>query len=294
MPIKKIFLAILAMGIIGANTTFSKIGLAEFPPLLFSFFRFFFIFPLAFFIPRPKISWKLLILIALTLGCLHIALVNVGLHLGATAASTSFIIQSGSLFAILFAYLILKAKPTLFDFLGIALGSFGLILVFSEKDLSGSLTSLSFCLASAIMWGLGYTLVKKANSKALPITIWMSILLFPFLALLSLLFEDNEKIIHSLSNASSTAWMSAFFSSWVSMLGAGGILMYLMQTEEIAKVAPFNMLIPIFGTLTAFLFLNEPLTFTTIIGGSWILLGIITTQFAKPLLESLRNKASLN
>ncbi len=294
MSLKKIFLAVLAMCIIGTNTTFSKVGLSEFPPLLFSFFRFLFISPLAIFIPRPKITWKLLFLIALTVGCLQIALVNIGLYLGASAASTSFIIQSGSLFAILFAYFILKSKPTLFDFLGIALGSFGLILIFSEKNLSGNLTSLSFCLASAVMWGLGYTLVKKANSKALPITAWMSALITPFLALLSYLFEDYDQIIHTLFNASSTAWASAFFSSWVSMLGAGAILMHLMQTEEIAKVVPFNMLIPIFGTLTAFLFLNEPLTLTTIIGGSWILLGIITTQFAKPLWENLRNKAPLN
>lgn len=66
-----------------------------------------------------------------------------------------------------------------------------------------------------------------------------------------------------------------------------------MQTEEISKVAPFNMLIPLFGTVSAFLFLDEPLTFTTAIGGFWILLGIVTSQFAEAIWKSLRNKGSL-
>lgn len=290
MPIHKILLALLAMAIIGANTTFSKIGLNEFPPILFSFFRFAFILPLAFFIPRPKISWSLLILIALSLGGLHIALVNIGLHLGASAASTSFIIQSGSLFAIFFAYLLLKAKPSLYDFIGIALGFIGIILIFSEKNLSGSLISLGFCLASASMWGLGYTLVKKANTAALPVTIWMSLLISPFLALLSLLIEGGELILTSITEATLIGWSSALFSSWASMLGAGGIIMYLMRTEAVAKVAPLNMLIPVFGILTSIIWLNEPLSYTQLIGGLWILLGIVVTLIAKPLLDTLRNK----
>lgn len=293
MSFKKIFLAILAMAIIGANTTFSKIGLLEFPPLFFSFLRFFFIAPLALFVPRPNISIKLLAGIACSLGCLHIAFVNIGLSLGASASSTSFIIQTGSLFAVFFAYLILNSKPTLLDFLGISLGFFGVILIFSERELSGNITSLSFCLVSAIMWGLGYTLIKKANTNALPITIWMSLLISPFLGLLSYHLEDKNKLIQIFFCASKTAWVTALFSSWISMLGAGGILMYLMRTEEIVKVAPFNMLIPVFGTLTAFLFLDEPLTLRAGIGGSWILLGILTSQYAKPLWKSLRNKASL-
>ena len=199
MPLHKILLAILAMAIIGTNTTFSKIGLSEFPPILFSFFRFFLILPLIFFTPRPKISWKLLISIALSLGVLHIALVNIGLYLGASAQATSFIIQSGSLFAIFFAFILLNARPSWSDFLGITLGSIGLILIFSEKNLACTLTSLIFCLLSAIMWGLGYTLVKKANTPALPVTIWMSLLISPFLALSSLMIEGNELIYRTLS-----------------------------------------------------------------------------------------------
>ena len=293
MPLPKILLALLAMAIIGTNTTFSKIGLGEFPPLLFSFFRFAFILPLAFFIPRPKISWGLLISIALSLGGLHIALVNIGLYLGASAATTSFIIQSGSLFAIFFAYLLLKAKPSLYDFIGIALGSIGLILIFSEKNLSCTLISLGFCLTSAIMWGLGYTLVKKANTAALPITMWMSLLISPFLALSSLLIEGGELVLTSITEATLVGWSSVLFSSWASMLGAGGILMYLMRTEAIAKVAPFNMLIPVFGILTSIIWLNEPLSYRMLIGGLWILLGLSVTLIGKPVLDRLRNKPKL-
>ncbi len=290
MPLPRILLAILAMAIIGSNATFSKIGLSEFPPILFSFFRFAFTLPLAFFIPRPRIPLKLLMSIALSLGILHITLVNIGLHLGAQASTSSFIIQSGSLFAIFFGYLILNAKPSHYDLLGITVGAFGLIIIFSGKNLSGNLTSLCFCLISAIMWGLGYTLVKKANSKALPITIWMSLLISPILALTSFLFEGSELIFRSLSEATFIGWTSAFYSSWASMLVAGGILMHLMQTETIAKAAPFNMLIPVFGTLTSIIWLDDHLSSSILIGGAWILLGLSISQFGSPIVALLRNK----
>lgn len=290
MPLYKIFLAILAMMVFGLNAVLGKMGLAEIPPLLFNFIRFIFIFPCLFFIERPNISWIMLSLIAGSLSILHLCLTNIGLAMGASAGMYVLLLQTGSLFALLFTFLLMGAKPTLFDVLGIGLGLFGIYWICKDKGAQGDFLAILMLVGSAAMWGLGFAFVKKACAPSLPTTVWTSVLALPFLGIASGTFEGFDTIASSIRQASLFSWFTILFSSWGSILGAGSILMYLMRTENVAKVVPFNMLTPVFGCFFSYLILGEQITMTMVTGGTFILCGLVVSQFGSCVASRLLPK----
>ncbi|MBS0634681.1 MAG: EamA family transporter [Verrucomicrobia bacterium] len=281
MPFRKVLIALLVMLIFGLNAVMSKMGLQEFPPLLFTLLRFAILLPGIFFIARPQMSWGMLAAISGSISFGFLLFANMGLWLGASAGTYAFIAQTGSIFAIGVAYLILGNKPSPFDIAGIALGLVGIYWICTSNGIEGSFTALSCLVASAIMWGLGFTLVKKAHAPSVPTIVWTSIFVIPPLAVGSLLVEDWS----CLKEATPVGWMSIFFSGWVSMLGAGALLMYLFRTEAVAKVAPYNMLVPVTGCLFSWLILNEQPSPNLLLGGSWILLGLIMAQVIPHLFK---------
>ena len=163
MPLQKIALAVLAMTIFGLNAVVSKIGLGVFPPLLFNLLRFSIVLPCIFFVPRPPISWGMLIAITLSLSIGHLMFANIGLFLGASAGTYVLIQQSGSIFAILCAYLLFSHRPSRYDVIGMAFGIMGIICICSAKGTEGTLWAIAALVASAATWGIGFTLVKKGS-----------------------------------------------------------------------------------------------------------------------------------
>lgn len=288
MPLHKVMLAVLAMLILGLSAVISKIGLAEFPPILFLLMRFCSVLPALFFIPRPKISWRMLAAITFSISIAHLGLANLGLAMGASAGTFVLLLQTGSLFAILFAYLFYGHKPSKLDLVGICLGLMGICWICSEKGSEGSVLSILALLGSAIAWGLGFTLVKKTHESSLSLAVWSSVLLIPVMLIICGTFEGVDVAIASISNASMTGWMTVLFTGWIAMLGAGGILMYLMQTEPVSKVVPYNTLIPVFGCLASFVILGETLSPTMMIAGAWILLSLLVTRFGKQGIYHLK------
>jgi len=289
MPFYKIALAVLAMGIFGFNAVVSKIGLQEFSPLLFNLLRFIVVFPCLFFIARPAISWSLLAAIAGTLSIGHLSFANIGLALGASPGTYVLIQQTGSLFAIFFAYVLLGHRPSKFDLAGITLGTIGVYWICVSKGTQGNFWAIIFMLASACTWALGYILIKKADAESLGIVSWTSIFAIPCLCISSGAIEGVEEIFYSLSNASPIAWSAVLYSGWISMLGAGGILAYLMRTEPIAKVVPYYLLVPLFGCLFSALLLGEELHQATIVGGLCILGGLVVVRFGPSIFFAAGN-----
>lgn len=279
MPLYKVALAVLSMGIFGFNAVASKIGLQEFPPLLFNLLRFIVVLPSLLFIARPTISWSMLAAIAFSLSIGHLSFANIGLALGASAGTYVLIQQTGTLFAIFFAYVLLDHKPSKFDLAGIALGLVGIYWICAAKGTQGSLWAIVFMIASACTWALGYILIKKAEVPSFAIASWTSIFAIPCLCVSSATFEGFEKMSDSFANASLMGWGTVFYSGWISMLGAGGILAYLMRSEPVSKVVPYYMLVPLFGCLFAAVFLGEELNEATLLGGTSIFAGLLVARF---------------
>lgn len=281
----KILLGILAMMALGLSAVVSKIGLREFPPLIFTLLRFAVVLPALLFIARPAISWKMLLAITLTMSVGHLCLTHVGLYLGASASMYVFCQQSGPLFALSFAYLMFNQRPSKYEIVGMGLSLMGIYTLLSNRHSDASFIAQCCLIGAAILWGLGSTLVKKAEAPSLSTSAWGAFCAIPCLSIPLVFMESSDSFSSYLSQATVIGWSSVIFSGWASMLGAGALVFYLLRTEPMSKVMPLYSLVPLFGSLFSFLLLDEVLNPNLIAAGAWIMGGMLIAQYGAKLFK---------
>src|ERR1700730_2862150 len=101
-------LAVLVAAVWGVNFVVIDIGLAHFPPLLFSALRFLVAaLPAVLFVPRPKVALKWVISVGLVLGVAKFGLLFIGIHQGMPAGFSSLVLQIQAVFTALLAITLL-------------------------------------------------------------------------------------------------------------------------------------------------------------------------------------------
>ena len=93
MGLIDIALLVLVAALWGFNFVVIKIGIANFPPILFSALRFLFAaLPLVFFLPRPSVPWRLILGIGLVLGVVKFSLLFIAMDVGLSAGLASLLV----------------------------------------------------------------------------------------------------------------------------------------------------------------------------------------------------------
>jgi O-acetylserine/cysteine efflux transporter len=72
-----------------------------------------------------------------------------------------------------------------------------------------------------------------------------------------------------------TALLAVGYVGYLSTLVGWGIWNRLIGIYSVARVAPFSLLVPIFGLTAAALLLGEPITGTEIVAGAVVLVGLV-------------------
>ena len=94
LPFRHVLIALLVVSIWGANFAAVKIALIELPPLLLCTLRFVLVaVPLVFFVPRPAVTNRQLLLYGLTMFALQFGFLFLGLKLGMSAGLASLVLQ---------------------------------------------------------------------------------------------------------------------------------------------------------------------------------------------------------
>src|ERR1700742_2337101 len=105
-------LAVTVAVIWGFGFIASRIALDEFSPPLMTTLRFVFAALPCLFVPRPKVSWPVLIAISFTLFLGQFLAQAYGIAHGVPVGLTSVIVQSQALFTIAFAAIAFGERPT--------------------------------------------------------------------------------------------------------------------------------------------------------------------------------------
>ena len=279
---RDIALAITTMAIWGFNFVVIKIGLASFPPLLFTALRFALAaFPLVLFIGPPPVPWRYIIGIGLALGVAKFGLLFISLSShpvwgGMPAGLASLVLQSQAFFTIVYAALLLKDRPRLMQLLGMGVAFTGIGLLAIETGQSGSIRALGIVLVAAASWGVSNILMKLANPPDVFRTIvWVSVVPpLPLLAL-SWVFEGPTRIFHALTHVSWVGISALAYIAFVSTLFGFAVWNALLKRYQASLVAPFSLLVPVFGLISAALFLNEQLTLSQVVAVILVLCGLI-------------------
>ncbi|MBT2441143.1 EamA family transporter [Streptomyces sp. ISL-36] len=254
-----IALAALVAAVWGVNFVVVEIGLDHFPPLLFSALRFLVAaLPAVFLVGRPKVAWKWIVAVGLVLGVAKFGLLFTGMDLGAPAGLSSLVLQVQAVFTALFAFVALGERPGKVKIAGMVVALAGITVAAVDQGASGPLAGFVLLIAAAACWGLSNVLTRKASPPdALNFMVWVSTVpVLPLLAL-SLVREGPERDLEALRALDWTGVFVIVYVAWITTIFGFGAWGWLLRRHPASSVAPFSLLVPVFGMSSAALILGE-------------------------------------
>ncbi|MHC3819427.1 EamA family transporter [Streptomyces sp. DT9] len=254
-----IALAALVAAVWGVNFVVIELGLAHFPPLLFSALRFLVAaLPAVFFVGRPKVAWKWIVGVGLVLGMAKFGLLFIGMDRGMGAGLSSLVLQVQAVFTALFAALALGERPGRVRVLGMGVALAGIGVAAVDEGAGGPVLAFVLVIAAAACWGVSNVLTRKAAPPdALNFMVWVSTVpVLPLLGL-SLLFEGPHRDTEALAALDWSAAGIIVYVAWITTVFGFGAWGFLLSRYPASSVAPFTLLVPVFGMSSAALVLDE-------------------------------------
>ncbi|GAA0641831.1 EamA family transporter [Kutzneria viridogrisea] len=267
-----LLLAVSVAAAWGINFVAIDYGLDSFPPLLFTALRFAVAaVPAVLFVGRPQVAWRWVVAVGLVLGALQFGLLFVAIKAGVPAGLSSLVLQSQALFTALFSAVLLGERPTRGQLLGMGVALAGIVLVATDFGASGPLPAFLLVLASAASWAMGNVLTRKAAPPdSFRFLVWVSVVPpLPLLAL-SALTED----LSALHAPEPSSLVALGYVAWVSTVFGFGVWTTLIRRYGATAVAPYSLLVPVFGMSSTALVLGEQLTVLRVVGAGVVLVGV--------------------
>jgi O-acetylserine/cysteine efflux transporter len=286
MPIPHLFLALGVMALWGTNFVTMRWVLDEVAPLTFASVRFLLVsLPLLLFIPRPSIPLKMLIGYGLTAFSMQFGFIFLAVWLGMPVGLASLVVQSQVFFTLLLALFVDQVRPTTGQVLGVSIGAAGIAWVGFDLGQSMPLLAFTATLFAALGWSIGNTLIKSMGPvSAFPLVIWASLVSALSLAPLSFLLEGIDPWLRTadLVIQGNAVFIGSLLLNAIgaSILGYGGWA-WLLRRHPAPIVAPFTLLVPVFGMGSAALLLNEAIRPAAWPGIVLVFLGLGLTQIRR-------------
>lgn len=278
-----LLIALAVMFVWGTNFVAIRLALDVIPAPVLTTLRFVLAsVPLIFFLPRPRVPWRILVGYALSSFSVQFTLLFVAIEAGMPAGLASLLVQSQVFFTIVFAVLLHAERPRALQWLGVAVGLVGILVVAFRFQSHAPLLALALTLAAAIAWSVGNLFVKRMGAiQPIALVAWGSglaaIPLIPF----SIWVSGGEAWLTAgmaLIQPDLTLWAClAYNVLGASLLGYGG-WSWLLRHHPASQVAPFTLLVPIFGLGASALILQEIIEPMTWAGIALVFLGLAMTQ----------------
>jgi len=279
-----VFLAVLVAAVWGFNFVVIRIGITNFPPLLFSALRFTLAaLPLVFFIRKPDVPWRIIIGIGVVLGVVKFSLLFIGMDLGLSAGLASLVLQSQAFFTAILVALIYKELPRAVQVLGIAVAFAGIGLIATTVDNSVTPIGLGLVVAAGFMWAVSNLLMKQAGQvDMLALIVWVSLVPPIPLFILSMMFEGADAGLAAVSNLNFQGVGAILYIAFISTIFGFAVWGKLIREYGAATVAPFSLLVPIFGMGSSTLVLGEAFGPVRLVAAGLVIAGLVLTVAIKP------------
>ena len=291
LPLSHLLLALAIVAVWGTNFVVIKLSLDAFPPFLFAALRYTFAFlPLAFFIPRPKVSWGNMCAYGVAIGVGQFGILFFAIDGRISPGLASLVIQTQVFFTIGFAMFFAKERLRLYQAVAVSIAMTGLGTIALHTDASTTFLGLALVVFAGLSWGIGNTVSRRAGSiNMLSYVVWASAFSLPPLFLMSWIFEGGwEQMSTSIISAPMGAWAGVFWQSWGNTVFGYAAWAWLLSKHPAAVVAPAPLLVPIFGMGASAYFLSEPLPLWKILAAGLVIAGLIVNLFWPSLEKYFR------
>jgi len=282
LTFKDTLIASLVPIFLGFGFVIAKPAMEYFPPILLMGLRFTFAASiLIWWFPIPRGYLKQIFIASLVANTLQYSVTYTGLDL-IDASAAVLLVQTEVPFGVLFAYFMLKEKPTIRSLIGIAIAFVGVYILTGSPNLEGKFLGIFLTILGSAIWALGQVLVKPLSKEISPLTLvaWLAIFSGPVLIFLSAIIDGNT--INYIKSANINSWAIAFYLGFFMQPVTYGCFYYVLKNNPLYKVLPIvTMGIPLTGLLAAILLLGEKPTTELYLGGFIILIGVILILYTK-------------
>ena len=297
MSVKDMLLALCVVVAWGVNFVVIKLGLQCMPPFVLAGLRFALVaFPAIFFVRRPPIPLRWLVVYGMTISFGQFAFLFLAIKLGMPAGLASLVLQAQAFFTLLLGALLLAEKLRWNHIVGIIIATLGMFLLATagmegQTSAGITLTTMMLTLSAALSWGLGNItnkiIMRNRSVPIMSLVVWSALVpVIPFFAC-SLLFEGQAAIVNSLLHIGLQTMLALFYLAFVATIVGYAIWGNLLSRYETWRVAPLSLLVPVVGIITAALVLDEHLSGQQMLGAVVIILGLLVNVFGGVLGQRL-------
>jgi drug/metabolite transporter (DMT)-like permease len=208
----------------------------------------------------------------------------IGLH-HTTATNALLINSSIPILILFFSFLILKTPISTKQFVGILLSTLGVVFLILKGEMSNLLELKlnigdMWVILSSISWAL-YSVLLKFRPKDLSDIEFFSLSVYLGVFWLSIAYVlHGNNFIQDALHVKEFWWIFLYVALFASILS-----FYFWQrgiaTLGASKVGQFTHLMPLFGSILAYIFLKERLHLYHLLGASFIATGIYLSIFLK-------------
>lgn len=295
MSTQKVYtLLLLCVLFWSGNFVLGRFVSTEITPAELAFFRWFFTIiitiPILFFVDIKKILlvFRKNFMILSLLSLLGITFFNTFLYIAlqTTTATNALLINSViPILILVLSFFILKSKITIIQVFGIVLSTFGVIFLILKGDIL-NIVNLVFTkgdlwvIASSISWALYSTIVKLKPKELNHIELFIIIVYVGFIFLLPYYLMQGFTLEYEINQIKNN-WHFFLYVSFFTSILSYYFWHIGIDTIGAEKTGQFTHLMPIFGSILAFIFLGEILETFHLIGAIFIATGIYLSLFIK-------------
>ncbi len=259
----------------GVNFVVIDEGLKGFPPFLLLSVRFVLVaFPLILFVPRPG-PWRPILLVGLLMSLGQFSLLYLGLQLGMPAGLASILLQAQVMFGIVISSVVLGEHASRRQIAGVLVGLIGLATVALSYGASAPIAPLALTTGAALCWAAGNVISRRSRlASGLGLVVWSAIVVPVPAMILALLVNGPHAIGHALAHTDLLTVGSTLYTVTISSLFGYTVWNSLLSRYPVGAVTPFALLVPVAGTISAWIVLGQTPTAAEAVGGLVLLGGV--------------------
>lgn len=273
----------IALGVVfvwGINFLFMKLALDSISPAVLGMLRFACLsFPALFFLKKPPIAWRWLILYGLTMSFGQFGFMFLALSMGVPTGLSALVHQSQVFFTVLLVVMVFgeHIKPN--HLIGMVLAGVGLGMIGVGQYQGGlALVGLLVVMSGSLSWAVGNVIIKKLSTTHAPISpvslvVWGNLSALVAFTLLSFGLYGTEGVVSQVSHLNPIGWVSVLYLAYVASLFGYAGWGDLLSRYPASQVTPLALLVPVFALITGFVVLDERL-------GLWHWGGILVVMTA--------------
>ena len=283
-------LAVLVVLIWGTNFVFIRVGLDELQPFTFAALRFALVaFPLVFFLPKPKVAWRYLVGYGLLIGVGQFGLLFWAMRADISPGLASLIVQTQVFFTVILSAYLFNERVGGAQRVSLLICLIGLLVIIVNSDGQTSYLGVAIVLIAGLSWACGNLVVKQAGQvNILAFIAWSSLFAVPPLLMMALVSEGGLEVATDVLNLSHQGWLVVLWQTVGNTLLGYGLWNLLLGRYSAALVAPWALLVPVFGMAASAALLNEPMPWWKLLAAGLILLGLAINMLSGRRLAQVK------